>query len=325
MDEETKIWHILIDNQKLGPFSVDELLREPTPEKFTKNSLVWKTGMISWRRAADVPEFSVRFDPVEKESAEAAPESVPQESAGSFESGDESPKVQNLNRIIKESKNNLKNLWKNNPLIVTGAAAAVSLIFIFLTFNVVNNFVENKREEKELALEIERREREFKERQAQRDSVERVELDRLKEIRLELQKKAVQDSIARTQARRRQASSATPAPPHPTFTDPRDGSAYKIRKFGNTTWFLEDLDNRRGFTWQQALSACPKGWRLPNDREWKSLSSALEGKAGVYFVANRHWWSAADGTDSWYLSGGTLVCYSGSDNRSAVHRVRCVK
>lgn len=339
MDQELKIWYVLIDGQKSGPFCAGELLKEKplTPEEFTKDSLVWKSGMISWLRAADVSEFAALHpNYVEEESAET-PISASQDSVFA-ESGEESAEISKsykLDSIVNELKNNFKelkndfeNLRRSNPLAVIAGAAAAGLIFIFLTTYFICGYVDNRREDKKLALEIERIEREFKERQerkeqAFRDSVERVELDRLREIRLELQKQAALDSIARIRAGRKFAA----APPRPlSFTDPSDGNTYTIKKIGNTTWFLDDLQNGRGFTWQQASALCPKGWRLPSDREWRSLASVLKNEAGSHFAPNRYWWSAAgDGADSWYISGGNLVYYSGSDNRSAINRVRCIK
>jgi len=329
MDQESKIWYVLIDGQKSGPFSADELLREepPIPEKFTKDSLVWKTGMISWLRAADIPEFSSHFDPVFKEPAQDH-ESAPHESASaSGGSGAKSLKIPKLDGIIEELKNNFENLRQNNPLMVTCAVVAAAVIFICFTSAFIYNFAENRREDKKLAAEIAEKERIFLEtleqkEQALRDSVERMELDRLREIRFELQRKAILDSIAKLQARKRQISSFS----FPTFTDQHSGSTYKIGQFGTATWFLQDLQNGKKFSWQQASAACPQGWRLPGDNEWRSLASVLKGEAGSYFNSKHYWWSAVDdGADSWYVSGGALVCYSGSDNRSAVYRVRCVK
>jgi len=341
MDQESKIWYVLIENQKTGPFTVDELLQEepPIPEKLTKDSLVWKAGMISWLRAFDVPEFAalnpkyVKY--VEEEFTAAAQEPVSQKSASS-NSGARSPKLLKLfdfntiiHTIVKDLKDSFENLRRNNPLAVIGTAVAAAIIFICFTSVFVYNAVENRREEKKLALEIAQRDRDFKERrekreQALRDSVERVELGRLKEIRIELQRRAALDSMAKLNARKKTAPSSQPS--YPSFTDQRNGNIYRIGKFGNTTWFLQDLDYGRRFSWQQAAIACPKGWRLPGDREWRTLASILKDGAGSHFGSNYYWWSAVDdGADSWYVSGGSLVCYSGSDNRSAVYRVRCVK
>jgi len=358
MDQESKIWYILIDNKKQGPFTIDEVVsKEPiTREKYTKGPLVWKEGMFSWLRAADVPEFNFRYNPFLNESAAAAESEPPQEPVlskndenAANKSGENTKKsgdntesswqqtakryvhsiIEKLkNNVIKELKNKVQNFKKDNPLLTVGIAAAIAVIFIcFITISIYSPIV-NKRGEKRLAAEIERRESAFKEvleqrEQALRDSFHIVEQERLKEIEQELLRKAKQDSIAKAQVRRKQTVSPPIVPS--SFTDQSNGNTYRIRKFGDNFWFLEDLDKGRRFTWRQAAEACPSGWRLPSDREWRSLASALKGGAGTYFGSNYYWWSDAEGTDSWYISGGNLVCYSGNDNRDAVYRVRCVK
>jgi hypothetical protein len=327
MDRESKIWYVLTDNQKLGPFSAEELLGEnpPISEKFTKDFLVWKTGMISWLRAADVPEFGAHFNPqIQEDDSTEVEEPVLRESV-SPDGAEDAFEHSKPERIVEKIKNSIRDFRQSNPIAVTAIAAGAALIFICFSTAFVYDFVENWREKKKLAAGIEQRAREFRERQelreqAFRDSVEAVELEKRRKTELENQKKTARDNMAK-----KNLPASSDSPSYNYFTDPRDGNKYKIRKFGGAVWFLEDLDNGKEFNWWQAAVACPKEWRLPSDKEWKALSSILKSGAGNYFGSKYYWWSAVEGADSWYVSGGSLVCYSGNDNKSAVYRVRCVK
>lgn len=77
------------------------------------------------------------------------------------------------------------------------------------------------------------------------------------------------------------------------FTDTRDGQKYTIVEIGNQTWFAENLNYEtadswwyddselfgeiygRLYTWDAAQLACPEGWRLPSDEDWKGLEMQL--------------------------------------------------
>jgi uncharacterized protein (TIGR02145 family) len=79
------------------------------------------------------------------------------------------------------------------------------------------------------------------------------------------------------------------------FVDPRDGQKYPIITIGNQTWFASNLnyqtdegsyyfhndsstyasDLGKLYTYEAALEACPDGWHLPSDKEWKNLEMEL--------------------------------------------------
>ncbi|NJK96196.1 MAG: hypothetical protein HC905_15925 [Bacteroidales bacterium] len=113
-----------------------------------------------------------------------------------------------------------------------------------------------------------------------------------------------------------------------TVTDPRNGKTYNTIQIQNRWWMAQNLSyNRpeswfynndsagfstygRMYTWQQALTACPSGWHVASDNEWKELELALGMDAGV--VDNEGW----RGTDQGYQmfadsSSGFEVLFGG--------------
>ncbi len=81
--------------------------------------------------------------------------------------------------------------------------------------------------------------------------------------------------------------------PSGTVTDPRDGQTYTTITYGNQIWFAENLNYETGtswcyeddpangdiygrlYEWNTAVTACPDGWHLPSDNEWKILEMYL--------------------------------------------------
>lgn len=79
------------------------------------------------------------------------------------------------------------------------------------------------------------------------------------------------------------------------FTDPRDGRTYKIVMVNEALWMAENLNyrcngsfayenddsNRKEcgllYTFEAAKRACPKGWRLPTEKDWEDLAKNAGG------------------------------------------------
>lgn len=81
-----------------------------------------------------------------------------------------------------------------------------------------------------------------------------------------------------------------------------DGIDYYYEKIGSLEWFRNNLANvqsgapyaneelvsdifGRYYSYNEAMTACPEGWRLPSEEDWMSLAEAMESPASEKYVS----------------------------------------
>ena len=125
-----------------------------------------------------------------------------------------------------------------------------------------------------------------------------------------------------------------------SMMDTRDGKTYKTVKIGEQVWMAENLDYEtdssfcyndstkycakygRLYTWSAAMNACPDGWHLPSETDFKNLIKAVGGEkdAATKLKSTSGWndydGGSGNGTDAFGFSalpagGGNAGSYGG--------------
>ncbi|GBU25743.1 hypothetical protein R83H12_02398 [Fibrobacteria bacterium R8-3-H12] len=91
--------------------------------------------------------------------------------------------------------------------------------------------------------------------------------------------------------------------------DGRNYRDYKIKQIGAQTWFMEDLQYKYvKYNWFDALTACPSGWRLPNNEDWDLLKTNTNDQDLKDFSekSNGYWWSADEYAEYGYYGYNSI-------------------
>ena len=130
--------------------------------------------------------------------------------------------------------------------------------------------------------------------------------------------KAAFDAFMQDEANRTHASDfLNPDIEYGEFTDKRDDQVYKTTKIGLQTWMAQNLNYKtsesacyddkeancdiygRLYTWKEAQSVCPEGWRLPRSKDYHDLFNETYNSTNdaKLYKSKIGWTSTYNGTD----------------------------
>ena len=115
-----------------------------------------------------------------------------------------------------------------------------------------------------------------------------------------------------------------------SFTDPRDGSTYKVVKIGEKVWMAENLnfdipgsfcpegdarkcaDLGRLYTWEAAKAACPEGFRLPTKEVFDELVASVGGQPSAgNLKSTSGWFKKGNGSNEFGFAAFPAGLYNG--------------
>ena len=119
-----------------------------------------------------------------------------------------------------------------------------------------------------------------------------VELERLEQDQKDREAKKEQNRLAKEA----QAEANRLANIKGSFVDPRDGQSYNWRRMKDgKKWMTQNLNFEtdesycyeykssncskygRLYNWKSAINACPSGWKLPSEKDWKDMAIHYDG------------------------------------------------